>query len=65
MKAKTIEQYYILDWIKKHFLLNFLDIIFIDRDQVLIIDSDGDSAIIKCEEDRTIIFDFEERDYLW
>lgn len=47
MKASTVEQYYILQWIKEVFFnVEQFEITFVDKNKVLIKDSYGDTATV-------------------
>lgn len=48
IKANTVEQYYILQWLKEVFFnVEQFEITLLDRNKVLIKDSYGDTATVK------------------
>jgi len=57
MKAKTIEQYHILEWLKKHFLMVHINVELLDRNHIKITDTNNDVAIITYNKDRSISFE--------
>jgi hypothetical protein len=46
MKAQTIEQFHIIEWIREKFYINELDIELINRSQIKITDNKSASALV-------------------
>ena len=57
MKAKTIKQFKILQWIKERFMLETLNIELLERNLVRIIDRNNDSMYIKCDKNSSMFID--------
>ena len=57
MKAKTIEQYRILEWLKKHFSTAYIDIVLLNRNHIKITDQNNDTAVIAYNKDGSIGFE--------
>lgn len=62
MKAKTIEQYHILGWLKKHFLMAYINIELLNRNHIKITDQNNGTAVIIYDEDGSILFENERQD---
>jgi len=56
MKANSIEQYRILQWLEQRFFTTHLEIELIDRNNIKITDENKNSAIITYSTDGTISF---------
>ena len=54
MKARTIEQYKILKWIKYNFAPGSVKVIFDGHNTATITDTTGATAVINCTEDGTV-----------
>ena len=57
MKAKTIEQYHILEWLKKHFVVAHLNIELLNHNHIKITDKNKDTAVIVYGDDGSIFLE--------
>jgi len=56
LKAKTIEQYHILEWLKKHFVVAYLNIELLNHNHIKITDNNNETAVIVYGNDGLVSF---------